>query len=716
MLGLYGAVIWRGKSDALDQGEALTRSVASALADQVTRANQTVELVLADIADQSADSFIDLAANRLAGIPQIRALLSTNAYGNVVHSSVPALMSASVGNRAWFGELRMGGPALRVGSPEAGRYLRTPGRTIAETRIWSVPIGRAIQSSHGEFEGAAVALLNPEYFVAIARRYADAFGVSVRIYSFTGVLLARSDGGTQGIGSLESAAWPFQNFLPQREIGSFRGTDMAGKDILSSFTVTRQGSFVIQVERSSDDALTDVRSLGRLLAAGIGAAASVSLIALWQMLRLAEKLRFMALHDGLTGLPNRLLFEERLDAAVAKLRAASGGFAVHCIDLDNFKNINDSLGHSAGDALLKQVASRLRSCLEADDFICRLSGDEFAILQITVSEPCVAEALARRVMDALSQPFDLGGQRAAITASVGIAMASDLSVNADQLLKNADMALYRGKTEGRAAFRFFQVEMASRLQARIDMEMDLRDALGRREFEVYYQPIVAISNNRLVAFEALLRWHRPGLGLIPPDIFIPIVEDLGLIVPIGEWVLEQACRDAASWPSHLKVAVNLSPVQFRDESHLVEAVERALQLSDLAPDRLELEITESLLLQDDESVVATLHRLRALGLGISLDDFGTGYSSLSYLRSFPFNKIKIDQSFVREMSVRPDCLAIVCSVANLAATLGMTTTAEGVETEAQLLQLREAGCNEAQGFLFDRPRPVAQIHKWFCDL
>ena len=713
LLGLYSAVIAHGKRDALDDGEALTRSVANALADQLTRAIQTVELILAEAADYRLDSFADLGTSRLAGVPQIRALMATDAAGKVTQSSVSALMGAQIADRDWFRELHVSGLALRVGAPEAGRYLSTVRRPISETRNWTIPMLRAIQTPKGDFDGAAVALLNPDYFVAISRRYADAFGVAVRLYSFNGVLLARSDGTAKDIGSLQNGAWPFRSFLPRIETGSFRGVDTDGRDVLASFAVTRQGSFVIEVARPVDDAVSGVRRLGTLLALGIGIAALVSLVALWQMSRLAEKLRFMAHHDALTRLPNRAMFHELLNYTAAGLRTAENSFAVLFIDLDDFKNINDDLGHPAGDMLLKMVAQRLQKCVRSEDVICRLGGDEFAILQISSAHTAQVAAQAQRVIETLSEPYVLDGHRAMVSASIGIAMARPPAANADQLLKNADMALYRAKSEGRATYRFFSAEMHSEFQARLTLETDLREALNRREFELFYQPIFNLASNRVTGFEALLRWQCPTQGLISPAKFIPIAEELGLIIPIGDWVLEQACHDAALWPSDLKVAVNLSPVQFRDGTDMVSGVERALQNSGLSPNRLELEVTESVLLHGSEKVVATLRRLRSMGVSTSLDDFGTGYSSLSYLRSFPFDKIKIDQSFVREMGTRPDCHAIVSSIVSLASTLCIATTAEGVETREQLDQLRQAGCTEAQGFYFDRPKPVAQIHGWF---
>jgi len=421
---------------------------------------------------------------------------------------------------------------------------------------------------------------------------------------------------------------------------------------------------------------------------------------------------FMAHHDALTGLSNRLLFHERLEEASEQQRRRGDGVALLCLDLDHFKQVNDTLGHPAGDALLKAVAERLLACVRDGDVVARLGGDEFAILQRGANQPEHATVLAERMIEALSGPYDLGGDRIVVGASVGIAIANPDLSSADLLMRSADIALYQAKGNGRGTFCFFESVMNEQIQARRAIEVDLREALGRGEFEVFYQPLFNLHTQLVSAFEALLRWRHPDRGLISPAEFIPLAEELGLIAPIGEWVTAQACRDAVTWPEHVKVAVNLSPVQFRNVG-LVESVRRALEGSGLPAHRLELEITESALLQDSEAVLATLHELRALGLRTALDDFGTGYSSLSYLRSFPFDKLKIDQSFVREMAYRPDCLAIVTSVLGLARELGMATTAEGVETEEQLAQLRRVGCTEVQGFLFDRPRSAADIRHWF---
>ncbi|WP_099509799.1 putative bifunctional diguanylate cyclase/phosphodiesterase [Microvirga ossetica] len=428
--------------------------------------------------------------------------------------------------------------------------------------------------------------------------------------------------------------------------------------------------------------------------------------------RAHQELHVLAHQDALTGLPNRVVLREKLEQALAGMRPQGRTVSVSYLDLDHFKDVNDSFGHETGDELLKAVADRLRACIppgegQVRNLISRFGGDEFAILQTGIRRPEESAALASRVVQALQEPFSVNGQEIFIGTSIGIALAQR-HMNSSQILKNADMALYHAKADGRGTFRFFEPEMDAQLQARRVLEVDLRKAIGNGEFELFYQPQINIEANEIGGFEALLRWHHPERGLVPPAEFIPVIEDTGLISPLGDWIIEEACREAASWPRDINVAVNLSPIQFRNRG-LVQSVTRALAVSGLAPHRLELEITESVLLQDSETTVSTLHQLRRLGVRIAMDDFGTGYSSLSYLRSFPFDKIKIDQSFVREMSQRTDCLAIVQSVASLGASLGMPTVAEGIETEDQLRQIQAAGCTDAQGYYFGRPKPAREL-------
>jgi diguanylate cyclase (GGDEF)-like protein len=408
------------------------------------------------------------------------------------------------------------------------------------------------------------------------------------------------------------------------------------------------------------------------------------------------------------------LFRERLERAL-QLAKRGDQLAVFCLDLDHFKEINDSLGHPIGDALLSAVASRLRTCLADSDTVARLGGDEFAIVQLCANcEPTAVAALASQIVEIVAAPYDIEGHHLVIGVSIGIALSPDDGDNPDELLKRADLALYRAKADGRGTYRFFETGMDARVQARRLMELDLRAALRREEFEVYYQPIRDLASDETAAFEALVRWNHGERGLIQPAQFIPIAEDTGLIVQLGEWVLRRACKDAAGWSKPASVAVNLSPVQFRNPD-LAASVKSALADSGLPPHRLELEITESVLLQNSDTARAVLNELRAHGVKISLDDFGTGYSSLSYLRSFPFDKIKIDRSFVSELASSDDAMAIIRAVTGLGKSLGMVTTAEGVESAEQLALLRREGCTQAQGYLFSKPRPAAEVERLLAD-
>jgi diguanylate cyclase (GGDEF)-like protein len=423
--------------------------------------------------------------------------------------------------------------------------------------------------------------------------------------------------------------------------------------------------------------------------------------------RTEARIAHMAHHDGLTDLANRVLLRERLEETLER-RPRDAEVAVLCMDLDRFKDVNDTLGHPMGDALLKAVAQRLRGCVRDSDIVARIGGDEFAILQSAVSQPANATALARRIIDAISLPYELEGHQVVLGTSVGIAVAPGDGTEPDQLVKNADLALYRAKGDGRGTYRFFEPGMDEAAQARRKLELDLRSALSTGAFELYYQPLVDLDRNEVSSFEALLRWNHPEQGLICPDAFIPLAEETGLIVPIGEWVLRQACAEAAGWPEQIKVAVNLSAVQF-NAGNLVELVFSALSASRLAAHRLELEITETAFLENSESAFATLHRLRAMGVGISLDDFGIGYSSLSYLRQFPFSKIKIDRSFIRDMGTDRQSVAIIQAVIGLGASLDMATVAEGVETRDELDCLRAFGCTEVQGYYLSPPRPASEV-------
>jgi diguanylate cyclase (GGDEF)-like protein len=419
-----------------------------------------------------------------------------------------------------------------------------------------------------------------------------------------------------------------------------------------------------------------------------------------------ERIQFLARHDGLTELANRARFIEELGAAEAAI-ARGDQLAVLCIDLDHFKGVNDTHGHATGDKVLKQASARLWGTSRETDLLARLGADEFALLLRPIERPADAAGIAERIIRTMSSPFNIDGLQIQIGASVGIAIAPEDGDSADALMKNADTALYRAKNEGRSTFHFFERGMDASIRRRRELEQGLRQATARGELRLEFQPLVDLKDNRITCLEALLRWEHSEQGPVSPAEFIPVAEETGLIVQIGDWVLREACRAAARWPTVPRVAVNLSPVQFR-KGKVYEAVAVALAESGLPAARLELEITESLLLAENEPTLETLHRLRALGVRISMDDFGTGYSSLSYLRSFPFDKIKIDRSFMRDLGRAPDSIAIVRAVIGLGHSLGMAVTAEGVETEEQLRAVREHGCDEVQGFFFSPPlRPEA---------
>jgi diguanylate cyclase (GGDEF)-like protein len=419
------------------------------------------------------------------------------------------------------------------------------------------------------------------------------------------------------------------------------------------------------------------------------------------------RIAYLAAHDVLTGLANRATFAERLKAA-AKSARRGRRFAVHSIDLDRFKEVNDTLGHPVGDEILKEVAGRLGALVREGDLVTRLGGDEFAVLQSGIDGSEDAAALAARAVEALGEPFQFDGHTVAIGASIGISIAPDDGLDADALLKMSDVALYRAKSDSRGSFRFFEQGMDKRLRERRELETDLRTAIQEGQFEVHYQPLLDVESGRIGSFEALVRWRHPTRGLVQPLDFIPIAEESGLIIPIGEWVLRQACRDASTWPEEVGVAVNLSAAQFK-RGDLLAMATNALAAACLAPERLELEITESVLLHDEAWVRSVLERLTALGVRIAMDDFGTGYSSLSYLRSFPFSKIKIDSSFVADLGGASDSLAIVEATIQLARKLGMKTTAEGVETAEQMKILAAEGCSEIQGYHISRPVPAASV-------
>jgi diguanylate cyclase (GGDEF)-like protein len=424
-----------------------------------------------------------------------------------------------------------------------------------------------------------------------------------------------------------------------------------------------------------------------------------------------QRIAHLAHYDALTDLPNRVLFHEQLKRELACV-TADRQLAVLYVDIDEFKSVNDSLGHMIGDELLKALAIRLRGCVREGDFVARLGGDEFAIVRTTVKTADDVDELVMRALDAIREPCECLGHQLTTDASIGIALAPQHGSDLDQILKNADLAMYAAKAAGRRTYRFFEPDMEVQVQARRKLEMDLRQAISDGALEVYYQPCVSLADNRITGCEALLRWRHFERGMISPAVFIPIAEETGLINQLGEWVLTTACAEATTWPDDIRLAVNVSPVQLRSGTLALRIV-AALAASGLPAARLELEITEAVLIRDDEAALSILHQLRAIGVRIALDDFGTGYSSLSYLQRFPFDKIKIDRCFVNDIAEPNGSSSIVQAVVNIAAARHMTTTAEGVETQQQMELLRALGCAEMQGYLFSPAKPAADIKQLF---
>jgi diguanylate cyclase (GGDEF)-like protein/PAS domain S-box-containing protein len=510
------------------------------------------------------------------------------------------------------------------------------------------------------------------------RRYLDMYGMS-ETEVFPGCTLA-------------------QLLRVRQRNGSFDGDpEQYARDVLARMAATKSGTRIVEL------------SDGRTIAISNQPMPTGGWVATHEDItqrRQAEKqIAHMARHDALTDLPNRARLREWLTHALTHSHRGRPLAVLH-LDLDHFMTLNDSLGHPIGDELLRAVADRLRISVGDGDLVARLGGDEFAIALSDAGTATDVSAVATRICDAIKAPYEIAGHAIIVDASVGIALAPDDGNDADALIKNADLALSRAKLEGRGTFRFFEADMDARMQARRRIELGLKTALPRDEFELFYQPIVNLRTNQITSFEALLRWRHPERGLILPAEFVPIAEDIGLISTIGEWVILQACREAATWPNHLKVAINLSPTHL-SRANIASLITGALATARLPASRLELEVTEAVLMHATDATVATLHQLREMGVRIALDDFGTGYSSLSYLRSFPFDKLKIDRAFIKDIDETEKSVAIIRAIAMLADALSVTTTAEGVETELQLQQVRAVGFTEMQGFLFSPPLPGA---------
>jgi diguanylate cyclase (GGDEF)-like protein len=665
----------------------------------------------------------DLRA-RILALPQIEALFLTNAEGQTIASTRAWPQPVfSIADRPHFRMLR-DNPGLRS-------YLAPPAQNV-QTGTWNIYLTRRLTTPEGRFLGIVGVGLSLTQFEEFLGRIALGQDGSISLWRRDGILMARWPQVPESIGRpTPNGQLTFPQILADRDSGTARGTSTVdGQERLITARTLDGYPVVVTVTRSVAEILRLWRRQAGYTIVGACLLVTMVIGAVLLSLRqlrnqeildqtrtelriLAEQRRseaqitHLAHHDSLTGLANRILLRTRLDEAVARAQRGDA-CAVLCLDLDHFKDVNDTLGHPVGDRLLQVVTARILAEVRDQDTVARLGGDEFAIVQTGVRHPRGAAMLAQRLVETLGTPFDLDGHHVIVGVSIGIAIAPEDGPDPDQLLRNADMALYRAKAAGRGAFRFFEAEMNDDAQLRRSLQLDLRRAIEAEEFELFYQPQVRLKTRRISGFEALLRWRHPERGLVMPERFIPLAEETGLIIPLGEWALRQACTLAAGWPGREKVAVNLSPVQFAS-LRLVPAVAEALAQSGLDPARLELEITETVMLRDTTATLATLHRLKALGVSIALDDFGTGYSSLSYLQRFPFDKVKIDKSFVKNLAETRTSGAIVRAIVSLCTALEMTTTAEGVETEAQYLSLAALGCTEAQGYLFSQPCPASDL-------
>ncbi|MBR0662779.1 EAL domain-containing protein [Roseomonas hellenica] len=665
---------------------------------------------------------LDLQA-RIAALVHVDAAFFANAQGIVVASSRswPQTAAASIADRPYFEVLR--------DNPGRRRYLAPPTPGV-RSGIRNIYLTRRIDTADGRFLGVVGAALSLSELEAFLSRIALGAGSAICVWRRDGVLMARHPPADAIIGGPPPGNLGFQNILQRGESGIYRARSAVdGEDRIVAARALTDYPVAVTVSRRGDDVLALWRREAGYTAAallalaiaipgvvllGIRALRSRDLLeqartevrVLEEQRRSQAQIAHLAHHDPLTGLANRLLLRTRLDEAVARARRGQA-CAVLCLDLDHFKDVNDTLGHAFGDMLLRAVTERIRTVVRETDTIARLGGDEFAVVQTGVDHPDDAGVLAQRLIAALGVPFDLDGNHVMAGVSIGIAVAPDDGLDSNQLLQDADMALYRAKSAGRGCYRFFEAEMNAQALLRRTLQVDIRRGLQAGEFELFYQPQVSLPARRLTGFEALLRWRHPERGLLTPDRFVPLAEDMGLILPLGEWVLTQACAEAAAWPADKKLAVNLSPVQFTGS--LVETVTTALHAAGLDAARLELEVTETVLLRETEATLVTLHRLRGLGVAIALDDFGTGYSSLGYLQRFPFDKVKIDRTFIRSLGKSRESDAIVRSVIDLCDALDMVTIAEGVETEEQRRILTAQGCDEAQGHLFGRPMTVPEI-------
>lgn len=717
-------LVTRSKERRLADAERELTNLALAISEETGRAFQAVDLVEASIIESvdaagartpeafarmmSSEQMHRALRDRISGLPQVDAITLIDANGALVNfSRYWPIPDVNVADRDYFRVLRdNSGPQTYVSAPVLNRATGT----------WTIYLARRIEGRGREFIGLVLGAMRLNHF---EQTYA-----AISLGPFSLVSLLRSDGISvaryphieEAVGrSIPAESPAFRTMGSAYKAVTMRQvSNLDGKDRLLSARLLPGYPLVLFVGQEIDWILRGWRDMvlhvvvGTLLLDLLVALTTLFAIRYFRAQERASRVaHHAARHDIVTGLPNRMFQQEALLHRLSEPHP----FALLCIDLDLFKAVNDTFGHPTGDDLLRRVTERFRACLGEDDLVARIGGDEFAILLNRTGTEHEAMAVATCILQRLSQPFDLGGAMIVIGASMGLAISPDDGRTAEELVRNADLALYRAKEDGGGRCHRFESAMAARMRLQRTLESDLRGALTRCEFHLVFQPIVELTSGRPIAFEALLRWHRNGT-IISPAKFIPIAEASGLIVRIGEWVIEEACREASAWPKDYAIAVNLSPAQLAS-GRVVETVRRALEATSLDPRRLELEITETALLNDDEGVRSALHELRAMGVSIALDDFGVGYSSLSYVTSFPFDRIKIDQSFIQKMRVSSSSRTVVSTILQLATRLGVRTTAEGVENPDDLATLRQEGCTEGQGFYFGMPQASADIRRSF---
>lgn len=713
------ALVWQARSRVEAESSRQLRGLALIMGDQVDRWFQSVQLVqqitiqhaeadrmtsISSVEERGADERWHLMLKEWSGFfPDLAVLFIVDRDGNVVNNSARwPFKPMNVAERDYFSEAKL--------HNDAPYYIGRPIRNKL-TGEWMIFISRRLASAAGDFIGCVtvgVKISNLEAFyqdVKIDERMA------IALFRRDGVLLARYPQHESALGVVDASSdGVFKRFKTSGFVTSRMKSLVDGEDRYITAKISNRFPLVVSVSRASEAVLAPWRHeaaqmivVAAVMDLCVAIATLLSLRRIRARDRLATAESYLARHDALTGLANRLGFNEFMERQIARHRTTGEDAALILLDLDRFKEVNDTLGHGVGDRLLQSVASRLRRTLDPGVFLARLGGDEFAFVTQS-NDRQDAEAVAQSVLQSLVQPFSLASNEIAIEASIGLVMISQGDGDPETILRRADLALYRAKDSGKNTFKSYLPEMEERLRFRRELEVDLRHALGRDELELAFQPLVHLPSGQIGGCEALIRWKHPARGYIPPSEFIPVAEDTGLIGTIGEWVLKAACKEAASWPSSVKVAVNLSPVQFKTRD-IVAEVQAAISESGIAADRLELEITESALIDDNKATERVLLGLRRLGASIVLDDFGTGYSSLSYLRKYPFQKIKIDRSFIGEMETSQDCLTIVETTLLLANRLGLLITAEGVETIEQLERLKALGCTQAQGYLISRPLP-----------